>query len=815
MDNLTTRNLAPGVFLHKIVTLAPATEPYECTYEFKVELQKLNSLEFTSDFTGSTNVYLDDSSNLLRTVTVQAFQTSTVALLKMTKQWTLKSKFKFVLKPAPKPVQERYLRDESLRISNLITASRSALGNAAVGLNSLKELEQLLRSRNITFLDLDFPPQDSSIFREIGGTVMNTLVHWRRPHEFFIVNPAESLNEPSIFAEEIEPADIVQGQLGDCWFMCALSALAERPALVERLFITKTVNALGIYRVKLCKNGEWQTVTVDDYFPCFPMGAPIFSRSHGNELWVMILEKAYAKLHGNYYTLKGGYACEGMMDLTGCPTTYFDFEDEQVRAMISSGQFWMMIKEFDEEGFLMSVSSPGEDRWSENPQHKLPNGIVPGHAYTLLLCKDVKRYNLVNLRNPWGNLEWGGDWSDSSPLWTEDMRKALNPKFDGNDGNFWMSFEDMIDQFTCLNVCKVKNWDEVRIKGKFVRVQDMEDGAIELVMSKWYYSLEVTTSTKVFIGVHQEDERVVGVALRRQYLDIGVVVLRRLQDGSVSIVHSQDLELDREVELEITLDPGSYIVLPRTTGCLLKRPADAIPERVQLLDAGGNLSELMNSTVGDIFRKFDMLLNRELSYAEFKSFYDCISKAITETEFRLQILKKYASTDKGLSLRGFKDFFRDMIKTLDEEVVWSWLDALGYDRELYSVRSRCFIMTLHSERELAVTVRDAVQTDLDNRVNVLLIERDGVELDNKKGVRCLYHFSPKTHAYTYGVRNELPAPMEVVIDCSASDSMSYSSIAPIVRKRVEPGELEFMMHAQALPHAETFVRSAKVTWQAV
>lgn len=77
--------------------------------------------------------------------------------------------------------------------------------------------------------------------------------------------------------------------------------------------------------MKFCKGGVWQTVTVDDYFPCYANGGPIFSKAHGNELWVLLLEKAYAKLHGNYYTLRGGYASEGMMDLTGCPTEVFDF----------------------------------------------------------------------------------------------------------------------------------------------------------------------------------------------------------------------------------------------------------------------------------------------------------------------------------------------------------------------------------------------------------------------------------------------------------------------------------------------------------
>jgi len=67
-------------------------------------------------------------------------------------------------------------------------------------------------------------------------------------------------------------------------------------------------------------------VTVDDYFPCYPMAGPMFSKAHGNELWVLLLEKAYAKLHGCYYLLRGGFANEGLIDLTGCPSQSFYFE---------------------------------------------------------------------------------------------------------------------------------------------------------------------------------------------------------------------------------------------------------------------------------------------------------------------------------------------------------------------------------------------------------------------------------------------------------------------------------------------------------
>jgi calpain-15 len=52
------------------------------------------------------------------------------------------------------------------------------------------------------------------------------------------INESKGLFPPEVFYKKIEPNDIKQGGLGDCWFMCALASLAEMPYLVERLFIT-------------------------------------------------------------------------------------------------------------------------------------------------------------------------------------------------------------------------------------------------------------------------------------------------------------------------------------------------------------------------------------------------------------------------------------------------------------------------------------------------------------------------------------------------------------------------------------------------
>ena len=131
-----------------------------------------------------------------------------------------------------------------------------------------------------------------------------------------------------MFLDTLEPTDIRPGVLGDEWFLSALALLAERPALIERLFITKEVNELGIYRMKICKNGEWQVVTVDELTPCYPQGPPLFATGAKNELWVTLLEKAYAKIHGSFFSLKNGFVTEALQDLTGVPTSSYDLRDE-------------------------------------------------------------------------------------------------------------------------------------------------------------------------------------------------------------------------------------------------------------------------------------------------------------------------------------------------------------------------------------------------------------------------------------------------------------------------------------------------------
>jgi calpain-15 len=104
--------------------------------------------------------------------------------------------------------------------------------------------------------------------------------------------------EFKVFEDGIEPDDIRQGKLANSWFLCAVSALAEYEVHIKNLFLPDSMvkSSCGLYRLRICKNGQWKVVTVDDYFPCIPGAGPVYARSHGNELWTMLIEKAFAKV---------------------------------------------------------------------------------------------------------------------------------------------------------------------------------------------------------------------------------------------------------------------------------------------------------------------------------------------------------------------------------------------------------------------------------------------------------------------------------------------------------------------------------------
>ena len=119
--------------------------------------------------------------------------------------------------------------------------------------------------------------------------------------------------------------------MGDCWFLSALAVVAQRRDLIAQL-LQCAANSQGCYEVRLFLDGNWTATLLDDQLPCTeqqrrPDGSGLaYSRAQWQQLWVPLIEKAYAKAHGSYRAISGGEIHEALLDLTGCPCLAIDFD---------------------------------------------------------------------------------------------------------------------------------------------------------------------------------------------------------------------------------------------------------------------------------------------------------------------------------------------------------------------------------------------------------------------------------------------------------------------------------------------------------
>lgn len=186
------------------------------------------------------------------------------------------------------------------------------------------QIRKLLESQTIRgFVDSAFPPRLESIGE--GEDAPEEEVEWVRGPMLSICT-GEEQNMVKLY-DKIEPQDIMQGALGDCWLLAALAQIAEFPEFIENNILKeRKLNPEGKYTINLydMKIGDWIEIEVDDFIPCQKRlwwqnsANPLFAQPNGNELYILILEKAFAKYAGGYTKLCGGMAAYVWQNLTGC-----------------------------------------------------------------------------------------------------------------------------------------------------------------------------------------------------------------------------------------------------------------------------------------------------------------------------------------------------------------------------------------------------------------------------------------------------------------------------------------------------------------
>ena len=204
---------------------------------------------------------------------------------------------------------------------------------------------------------------------------------------------------------DIDANDVNQGLLGDCNLLAPMAAVARaNPEAIRRLI---TARPDGTYDVTLYyKDHFWSdrtahTVNVTSQFYTDAGGSPLYARyGDASELWVMLIEKAYARHMGSYSDAVGAmWDREGLELLTG------NGAHEDGVGSGSEDDVLTAISQKLTEGKAVTVNT-STSRWrrwrtTDAQQREMDSlGIVRDHAYSIEAVDTHAK--TLNLRNPWG-----------------------------------------------------------------------------------------------------------------------------------------------------------------------------------------------------------------------------------------------------------------------------------------------------------------------------------------------------------------------------------------------------------------------------
>ncbi|KAF4570105.1 hypothetical protein EYR40_009090 [Pleurotus pulmonarius] len=440
-------------------------------------------------------------------------------------------------------------------------------------------ISKLCRAKNQKYRDIEFDLENDRELCLYGLQSENPPEPYT-PSD--VQRVTQVFDKPQFFVDGADANDIVQGALGDCWFLSALAMMATAKGLVEKFCVARD-EVVGVYGFVFFRDSYWVPVVIDDMLytsiPKFEElnkserhlyhnSRDIYNRlaRKGNktlyfaksgtegETWVPLLEKAYAKLHGDYASLSGGEASEAVEDLTGGVATIIPVKD-----ILDIDKFWHdeLCKANVDRLFGCSFDSLDTTRSGE-PDVKV-SGLIGGHAYSVLRAVECRGKRFVILRNPWGKSEWTGPWSDGSKEWSAEWLEIL-PEIGhvfGEDGQFVMEYSDFLDCWDQIDRTLLfdSSW---LMSSQWLRV------ATQPLPSAWTYgdvsfTISVPERTSAVIVLSKLDDRYFEDLSGQYWWNFNFILFQT--GGSEVLAESSHARLwSRSVNVELELDAGDYVL---------------------------------------------------------------------------------------------------------------------------------------------------------------------------------------------------------------------------------------------------------------
>lgn len=286
-----------------------------------------------------------------------------------------------------------------------------------------------------------------------------------------------------------------QGSLPDEVFLGILMAISvySKYDLIENIFASRPndFQKYGVYTCRFYVNGEWVEVITDTMIPCqrdvyTSELHPVYGHSiHRNEMWINLVEKAFAKALGSYEAVSTIKVQKALLHLTGGSVQQYNLRDEVGRMDALGDQHsWSEFKnKLSKDGLLLLLPEEKKaDLSYDNADHGAMEGapsagadagkpmvredyFVPNHLYSVVMVRDIGGYELVLMHNPWNHegYAWTGEWSDQSNDW--DLYPELQVELEKDpsipwkrsrpNGFFWISFRQLVKHFNRMYHCLI------------------------------------------------------------------------------------------------------------------------------------------------------------------------------------------------------------------------------------------------------------------------------------------------------------------------------------------------------------------------
>eukprot|EP01012_Entosiphon_sulcatum_P031996 TRINITY_DN4072_c0_g1_i1.p1 TRINITY_DN4072_c0_g1~~TRINITY_DN4072_c0_g1_i1.p1 ORF type:complete len:584 (+),score=110.85 TRINITY_DN4072_c0_g1_i1:39-1754(+) len=311
-----------------------------------------------------------------------------------------------------------------------------------------KQVESIIAKSRGKFVDKDFDAK-----RDFDNVVCDLSGEWP---ERFALKDITALQKGALqmFVGGVEANDVVQGQWGTCWVLGALMTLAAQPEVFKRMFVRWDI-AKSVFGFVFYIDGEWVPIVIDGRLPVNTQDGGTVSSScrDAKEIWVPLLEKAYAKARGAWENVNGGNEHEALADFTGGIEFLIDLWQAGPAGGADAPRLLQKVRDMLTSGLYLvcgSLGAAGTDKEKVGD-----TGLVPGHAYAILSVAQLSTgENVVQVRNPWGSGEWTGKFSDRDHSRLGQLQRELAHR-PGDDGCFWMQWEDFITYYQYLSVVRI------------------------------------------------------------------------------------------------------------------------------------------------------------------------------------------------------------------------------------------------------------------------------------------------------------------------------------------------------------------------